>query len=232
VALLNTVEEFDCIGAWSQPQEALTALQKRYPNVLLLDLRLQPLSNMELLQNLPSISPTTRVLVILNCPEAWRAALDVHPLPAQRATLARSQEQGEPGEDSLLHALQLGVWDIVYEEHGFHSIAQSIRKAYAGERFMDTATITRLAESYCRSMRPDEDTVEDQAQSLTLREWQVLRLIGQGCSNKDIAHEMQLSYSTIKNYVSSILKKLQMDGRTQIALYAREWSKTRSLPPF
>jgi DNA-binding NarL/FixJ family response regulator len=221
VALLNTAEEFDCIGAWSQSQQALTALQGLGLDVLLLDIRLLRPSGLELLRRLPAFRPAIRVLVTMNCPEERRETANLQLLPPQRVALALLPEPGGLGEDSLLEALQHGTYGIVCKEHGFEGITQAIHKVYAGERFVDSATVTRLAESYLFSLQLDATTEADRAESLTLRERQVIRLIGQGYSNKDIAREMQLSYSTVKNYVSSILKKLRLDGRTQIALYAR-----------
>lgn len=208
-ALLNTVEEFECVGVWNQIKEALTAMQELRLDVLLLDIRLLQGAGAAHFQRLPAISPTTRVLLTMNCPKEGGAAFDGPPLPSQFAALA------------LLPALQFGMCDIVNKECGFRWIARYIHKAYAEARRIDAATITHFAEPYLRSLQSDPTIEKTSAENLTLRERQVIRLIGQGYSNKAIAQEMQLGYSTVKNYVSSVLKKLQLDGRTQIALYAR-----------
>jgi DNA-binding NarL/FixJ family response regulator len=85
----------------------------------------------------------------------------------------------------------------------------------------------RLVERYLHPLHLNEAAEASQAEHLTLRERQVMQLIGQGYSNKDIARETELGYSTVKNYVSSILKKLGLDGRTQIALYSHERDEGR-----
>ncbi|HLJ57161.1 MAG TPA: response regulator transcription factor [Chthonomonadaceae bacterium] len=76
---------------------------------------------------------------------------------------------------------------------------------------------------------PDPSDWQPRSHDLTLRERQVVSLVGRGCSNKEIAREMRLSYSTVKNYVSSILEKLGLDGRTQIALFAQRAGSERMM---
>jgi two-component system response regulator DevR len=164
----------------------------------------------------------------MNCPEEWRTALDLHPFPPPRTGLTLLARPGVAGDDSLLQALQLGACGIVCKEHGFHRIAQSICHASAGQSLLDSAAISGLVERYFRPLHLNETAEANQAERLTSRERQVMQLIGEGYSNKDIARETKLGYSTVKNYVSSILKKLRLDGRTQIALYSHKWDEGRS----
>ena len=206
VALVNTVEAFECIGAWTQVQEALLALQGLRPDVLLLDIRqLQP-SGLTLFQRLLSLSPATRVLLTMNDPEEWWMALDAHTLSSQRSA----------------PVLPFGVCGMVCKARGFRGIAESICRAYVGEHEVEPSLIVRQTESSLPTRQLGTTTEDVPTDSLTLREWQVIHLIGQGHSNKDIARETQLGYSTVKNYVSSIMKKLHLAGRTQIALFAHQ----------
>ncbi len=59
-------------------------------------------------------------------------------------------------------------------------------------------------------------------QSLTPRETDIAKLVAMGYSNKRIAAELAIAYSTVKNHLSSILRKLKLEHRTQLALYMRE----------
>jgi len=209
MALLNTVEEFECVGAWNRAQEAVTDLQQLRPDVLLLDVGYVEKPGLAPLKNLSSLSPAPRIFLTMKGAEDCWASLTGQPLPPQS------------GAPVLFSDLQFKMWAVVSEARGFRSIAESIRNAYFGEDGMDPAAVTRLAEPYLRSLL-DTTTEKVPVDSLTLRECQVIQLIAQGHSNKDIAREMTLGYSTIKNYVSSILRKLELDGRTQIALLAHQ----------
>jgi NarL family two-component system response regulator LiaR len=61
---------------------------------------------------------------------------------------------------------------------------------------------------------------EIQAESLTERELDVVRLVAQGRSNQEIAQELVISEKTVKTHISNILGKLQLEDRTQLAIYA------------
>jgi DNA-binding NarL/FixJ family response regulator len=217
VALLNAVEEFECIGAWNQAQEALIDIQRLQPDVLLLDIEQMEPSGLTLLKPLPSISPPTHIFVTMNRLEECWETLNGQPLPPKR------------GAPALFSALQFKVCGARCEDGGFHCIAENIRKAYFGADGIDPADVTHVAQPHFRSL-PDITAEKVQTESLTLREYQVIQLIAQGHSNKDIAKEMRLGYSTIKNYVSSILRKLELDGRTQVALLAHQWYGDLRLP--
>ncbi len=218
VALLNTVEEFECVGAWKQIADSLAALQRLCPDVLLVDIRELQTSGLMLFETLPSLNPSTCVLLMTNCQEHPPADVSVPAPPFHGGTLPQ------------LPGLRFERCDIVYKKCGFLSIVVHIRNASAGAHGVDPAGITFPAEP-CFPVTQHNPTAEKvRSDSLTSREWQVIHMIGLGHSNKHIAHAMQLNYSTVKNYVSSILKKLQLEGRTQIALLAHQWSGELRLP--
>ncbi len=213
VALLNTVAEFQCVGAWGQVQEALSAIGRLRPHVLLLDSGLSEHSRSQLLNQLTVISPATRILVTVNCNHVGCAALSAQ-------ALCETGMLNDTVENCLQCRLTLGAHGILRKAQGFGPIAEGIRRVYASQPWREPASAPCLAEPFLSSRHSSATTQQGGLESLTLRELQVVRLIGLGYSNKRIASEMQLGYSTVKNYVSSILKKLRLEGRTQIALYA------------
>jgi len=206
VALLDSVEDFECLGAWTRSEDAMTALPDLRPDILLLDIRQLQASGLALLQRLPSLSPSTLVFVTTNSSEEWIPTLSVEPPQTRLIVFAR------------LPAMRYGVHGVLSKERGFRSIAEKVRTAYYESQQPDAESQVSSADAYQQPLLIDPPADEVEVGSLTQREWQVIRLIGQGRSNKEIAREMDLGYSTVKNYVSSILKKLQLEGRTQIAL--------------
>ena len=218
-ALLTTIDEFDCVGAWGHAHEALAALQRRRADVVLLDARQVETYGPALFDRLLSAGPATRVILTTDCPEEWWLVVDGQPLPPQE------------GSATLSPRLPIGVCNIVYKEHGFQRIAECIRRAYFDRQAFNPNSTARRAGPYLPSPQTEKAARAIQTGSLTLRETEVFRLIGQGRSNKEIALEMDLSYSTVKNYVSSILQKLQLDGRTQIALAAQQMYREGRRPP-
>ncbi len=93
-----------------------------------------------------------------------------------------------------------------------------MRAAYAGETHLDPAVARLLAER----MRNRKAPADELAEPLTDREKDVLRLLGQGMSNKEIGATLFITERTARTYVSNILGKLGLASRTQAALYAVE----------
>lgn len=117
------------------------------------------------------------------------------------------------GEDALIRAtLDAGAIGYLLKDALQHDLIAAIRSVAAGETFLAPAAQRQLME-LLRKPQPARD-------ALTARETDVLRLIAEGLSNKQIGLRLNLTEGTVKGYVSQILAKLRLADRTQIALYA------------
>jgi NarL family two-component system response regulator LiaR len=119
-------------------------------------------------------------------------------------------------EEKVTSALEAGASGYVLKDAEAEEVANAVRAAYAGEMHLDPAVARLLAERMRR--KPTNDLVEP----LTDREKDVLRLLGQGMSNKEIGTALFITERTARTYVSNILGKLGLASRTQAALYAVE----------
>jgi DNA-binding NarL/FixJ family response regulator len=120
-------------------------------------------------------------------------------------------------EEKVTSALEAGASGYVLKDAEAEEVAQAIRAAYAGEVHLDPA-VARLLAQRLRKKSPEDQLVEP----LTDRERDVLRLLGQGMSNKEIGSELFITERTARTYVSNILGKLGLASRTQAALWAVE----------
>jgi DNA-binding NarL/FixJ family response regulator len=120
-------------------------------------------------------------------------------------------------EEKVTSALEAGASGYVLKDAEAEEVAAAVRAAYAGEMHLDPAVARLLAERMRR--KPSNDEL---AEPLTDREKDVLRLLGQGMSNKDIGATLFITERTARTYVSNILGKLGLASRTQAALYAVE----------
>lgn len=120
-------------------------------------------------------------------------------------------------EEKVTSALEAGASGYVLKDAEAEEVAQAIRSAYAGEVHLDPA-VARLLAQRLRKKSPEDELVEP----LTDRERDVLRLLGQGMSNKEIGSELFITERTARTYVSNILGKLGLASRTQAALWAVE----------
>ena len=120
-------------------------------------------------------------------------------------------------EEKVTAALEAGASGYVLKDAEAEEVAAAVRAAYAGEVHLDPA-VARLLAQRMRTRK----TSDDLAEPLTDREKDVLRLLGQGMSNKEIGAKLFITERTARTYVSNILGKLGLASRTQAALYAVE----------
>jgi len=133
----------------------------------------------------------------------------------ERAPAARVIVLTSFGEDDrLFAALRGGAAGFLLKDTEPGDLVRAIRTAHAGHSPLSPATATRVVEELTRGGRPREADV------LTQRELEVLRLIARGRSNKRIALELGVAEKTVKTHVGHLLAKLGLTDRTQAALYA------------
>jgi NarL family two-component system response regulator LiaR len=119
-------------------------------------------------------------------------------------------------ESKVTAALEAGATGYVLKDAEAEEVAAAVRAADAGEVHLDRAVARLLAQR----MRARKDP--EPAEPLTDREKDVLRLLGQGMSNKEIGAALFITERTARTYVSNILGKLGLQSRTQAALWAVE----------
>ena len=119
-------------------------------------------------------------------------------------------------EEKVTSALEAGASGYLLKDADAEEVAAAIRSAHAGEVHLDAA-VARLLAQRMRARR-EEEPVEP----LTPREKEVLAQLGHGASNKEIAHELDITERTARTHVSNILGKLGLTSRTQAALWAVE----------
>jgi two-component system, NarL family, response regulator LiaR len=121
-------------------------------------------------------------------------------------------------EEKVTAALEAGASGYVLKDAEAEEVAAAVRAAFAGEVHLDPQVARLLAQRMRQKKSPEEQLVEP----LTDREKDVIRLLGQGMSNKEIGAALFITERTARTYVSNILGKLGLASRTQAALYAVE----------
>ncbi|MCD5410521.1 MAG: response regulator transcription factor [Clostridiales bacterium] len=120
-------------------------------------------------------------------------------------------------EEYLRETLNLGANGYVLKDAESESLTKAIREVYVGGTSIPQNIMTCDFEKQTTYGRNVDEKGKDR---LTKREYEVLTLIAEGISNKEIAGRLFISEKTVKNHVSSILKKIGVSDRTQAAIYA------------
>jgi DNA-binding NarL/FixJ family response regulator len=120
-------------------------------------------------------------------------------------------------ERHVMDALLAGACGYILKEAPITQIVDGVNAAARGE----SAISPRIANGLIHRLRqPSQDAIDLSGAPLTDREHEVLELLARGMDNGEIAHALYLSEHTVKNYVSSILAKLQVENRVQAAVRA------------
>ncbi|HEX6148679.1 response regulator transcription factor [Nocardioides sp.] len=118
-------------------------------------------------------------------------------------------------DEALFAAILAGASGYVLKQVGGHDLVETIRLVAAGQSLIDPALTARVLDR----VRNGDRTPEELA-VLTEREREIVGLIAEGLTNRQIGQRLHLAEKTVKNYVSSILSKLGLESRTQAAVLA------------
>jgi len=184
--------EFEVINEASSVAETLEKVAKEKPDVILMDVRLSDGSGIDACRQIVENYPEVRVLIVTSYAD----------------------------DDAVLSSILAGASGYVLKQIDRQALRDAIRKVVSGEAMLDPS-ITMSLFTYLRhnTLQPK---YEDKFQGLTGKEREILIQVSMGKSNRQIAQELFLSEYTVRNYVSSILSKLNLTNRIQIANYVHE----------
>jgi DNA-binding NarL/FixJ family response regulator len=121
-------------------------------------------------------------------------------------------------EAHIVEALRLGVRGVFLKETSPHLLIACIRKVATGQRWLEGVSTARLVDKVLQR----EVAAREVGRELTNREVEIVRLVARGLRNKAIAAQLSIREGTIKIHLHHIFRKLQVDGRVGLILYARD----------
>lgn len=142
-------------------------------------------------------------------------------MPSTRVVMLTSY----PDEEAVLSAIVAGASGYLLKQIRARDLVAALETVGRGESLLDPAVTERVLE---RVRRMAAGEAHDELAALTPQERKILLLVAEGKTNKEIAAEVYLSDKTVKNYVSSILSKLDLERRAQAAAFV---AKHRLTPP-
>jgi two-component system response regulator DevR len=172
-------------------------------------------------QALPRVLATKPDVAILDARLPDGSGIDVcrdirSALPSTYCLILTSYDD----QDAVLSAVLAGASGYVLKEVRTSGLVDAIQQAALGRSLIDPAVIAQVMDRV-----RDGSPTDNRLAALTTREREVLGLIAEGLSNRQIGERMFLAEKTVKNYVSSLLSKLGMERRTQAAVFAAEVGK-------
>ena len=189
---------FEVVSEGKDGQHALQTLQTSAP------------------EQLPELILMDLMMPVMNGVEATRAILSEY--PDMKIIILTSFLE----DHLVLEAIESGAVSYVLKTISAEELVYALQGAKRGMPVMTND----ISQALTRGLR--QKTVRDDDSGMTEREREVLLLIAEGKSNKDISEELHISIKTVKTHVSNLLMKCEMDDRTQLAIYAHRkgWANT------
>jgi NarL family two-component system response regulator LiaR len=119
-------------------------------------------------------------------------------------------------DDKVIPAIQAGAVSFLLKDVAPNDLMDAVRAAYRGEARLHPAVMRKLMNQVATQSVPSRQSTAE----LTEREMDVLGLVAQGLSNREIAERLVISEKTVKTHISSLLSKLGQEDRTRLAIYA------------
>ena len=191
--LRNLLEQqgVDIVGEAASGTEALKLVREGAPDVVIMDLNMPGMGGVEATRHMSRDAPLTRVIV-----------------------LTISEE-----EQDVMDAILAGACGYLLKDASIQDLMQGIQAASVGESLISPHIAGKVLQHVRATTAAPEAAATIRAE-LSEREIQVLKLIANGKDNALIARELHISPKTVKNHISNILMKLQIENRIQAAVYA------------
>lgn len=190
--LLQAEDVFDVVGEATTGQEAIDQAATLHPDIILMDLNMPGLNGIEATRRILATTTQTKVLVLTMFDD----------------------------DDSVFAAMRAGARGYILKGAEGDETIRAIHAVSGGEAIF-SATIAQRLMQYFGEPQPASSTQQAFPQ-LTEREREVLALIGRGYTNNAIAEQLVISPKTVRNHVSIIFSKLQIAGRSEAIVLARD----------
>ena len=189
-SLLELQRDLKVVGEAGDGRELLRVVDEVSPDVVITDIGMPKLNGTEATSQIVKKHPETRVIV-----------LSMH-----------------SDEAYVLRALKAGARGYSVKESAEADLMTAIRTVHAGKAFFSPSVSALLVEDYVRQMR--DRGVDDSYELLSTREREILQLVAEGKSNKDVANLLGVSVSTVETHRGNILQKLNLHSVPELILYA------------
>ena len=190
--VLESEDGIDVVGEADDGEDAIAKAEQLAPDVVLMDVRMPRISGIEATRRLAEALPTTKIIMLTVSDE----------------------------EEDLYEAIKAGATGYLLKEISIEEVADAVRAVTQGQTLISPSMASKLIAEFTNLAKRATDRQQVPVPRLTERELDVLRLVAQGITNREIAEQLFIAENTVKNHVRNILEKLHLHSRMEAVLYA------------
>lgn len=188
--IIELEDDIEVVAQASNGEQAVSLARTEKPDIILMDINMPVLNGLQAIKILKEENSDCKIIVL---------------------TLHQDREY-------LFRTIQLGCEGYVLKDAESSVLIEAIRNVYKNQTYIQPNMTGELVKEFNRITLIEQDN--SITKNLTNREIEVLKLIADGLINKEIAKKLYISEKTVKNHISNIFKKLDVNDRTQAAIYA------------
>jgi len=192
IQVLQFEDGIEVVGEAEDGEDAVAKCEELAPDVLLMDVRMPRASGIEATKRLAESMPAMKILMLTVSDE----------------------------EDDLYEAIKAGAAGYLLKEISIEEVADAVRAVMQGQTLISPSMASKLIQEFNALAKRAEEKQQVPAPKLTDRELEVLKLVAQGLTNREIADQLYISENTVKNHVRNILEKLHLHSRMEAVVYA------------
>lgn len=181
--------------------EVVRAVRRDKPDVILMDIRMPEMDGVQCTQIIKENYPEIKIIILTTFDD----------------------------DEYIFSALKHGASGYLLKGISADRLIEAIHKVYHGNAMINEDIAGKVVKMFSQMARENAAVItvdEDYIKEITESEWKVIGLVSKGLSNKEIAAELFLTEGSVRNYLSSVLKKLDLRDRTQLAIWAVQWRKS------
>lgn len=198
--VLNTHEDLQVIDTVEDGFGVLDSLKRNIPDVILMDIRMPRMDGVYCTKMVKEAYPDVKIIILTTFDD----------------------------DDFVFSSLKFGASGYLLKGVSMDGLYQAILTVVSGGAMINPDIATKVFRLFSKMANTNYaiNVNDDNVRELNKPEWKVIQQVGFGLSNKEIAQKLFLSEGTVRNYLSSILSKLELRDRTQLAIWAVQTGQT------
>jgi DNA-binding NarL/FixJ family response regulator len=190
--LLESVDGFEVVAEYTNGRDVLRGVRESTPDVVVMDIAMPELNGLDATARITRGAPACPVVIL-----------------SMHAT-----------EQYVLEALRNGASGYVLKDADAEELERAIRSVVRGEKYLTPAVSKHLLDDYMRRIRSDEAQAASATRALTARQREILQLIAEGRSTREIAERLHLSVKTVETHRAQIMQRLEIYDVAGLTRYA------------